>query len=213
LGIRFLLEHIEENEKLNPLPIVQQMVYEVYRHKAQPRLKSRLLNLKPRRGMLVCWSQDKKSNNVVLSNDERTARVNSGTYSVVTVEGWVSDGCFEWYVHVDACNYVGIGIVSDSLTNYEGEYHMTPNCCVYYYSNPFYKNYPTNTTLTASQTYTTGDIITVRLDMDEKKITFLKKGVECISTECKGLERGKLAVLLYNNSQVTLVFSEDGSQI
>jgi len=127
----------------------------------------------------------------------------------VTVEGWVSDGSFEWHVHVDTCNYVGIGIVSDSLTNYEGEFHMTPNCCVYYYSNPFYKNFPSNATLTASQSFSTGEVVTVRLDMDLKKITFLKKGVECISTDCASLDRGKLAVLLFNNSQVTLVFSED----
>jgi len=212
LGIRFLLEHVEDNNKLNELPIVQQMLYELYRYKAQDKYYNKhsnsLLNIKPRRGMLMCWSNEKKSSHILLSNDDKTAKITSSSYSVVTVEGWVADGCFEWHVKIDSCNYVGVGIVSDSLVNYETEFHTTPNCCVYYYSNPFYKNYPNNTTLTASQSFTTGDIVTVRLDMDLKKITFLKKGVECISTECKGLERGKLGVLI-NNSQVSLVFDED----
>jgi len=128
----------------------------------------------------------------------------------VTVEGWISDGSFEWFVRVDSCNYVGIGIVSESLTSYESEFHMVPFCCVYYYSNPFYRNYPNNTQSPASQTFATGDVITVRLDMDAKKITFLKKGMECCSTNCDGLTKGKLAALLYNNSQVSLLYGEDG---
>ncbi|KAL6080657.1 BTB/POZ domain-containing protein [Balamuthia mandrillaris] len=158
------------------------------------------------------WSTIQKSEKIVLSNDNRTAR-NTGSCSVVTVEDWVTRGIYEWHVSLDKCTFVGIGLVSDHFSNCEAEFHNVDGCCVYYKNRCFYHNYGGHGSLHASESFNSGDVVTVRLDLElEDQVSFEKEGRCFCSVSCKGYSKLKLACILYGNSQVSLI-SYAGSRV
>jgi len=96
-------------------------------------------------------------------------------------------------------------VVSPSLSNFDAEFHQAPGCCIFYYSGTVYYNYGgANGQTNASEGYSVGDIVTVRVDMDGKAISFLKAGQSLCNINFSGETRLKLACLLNGSSQVTL---------
>ena len=89
----------------------------------------------------------------------------------------VASGKWYWEVKVTvASGYTTIGIaseVSDSATNYLGEKASTPN---YMYDSGTGDSYTGGTGTSYGDTYTTGDIISVALNLDDNEIKYYKNG-------------------------------------
>ena len=89
----------------------------------------------------------------------------------------VASGKWYWEVKVTAASgYTTIGIaseVSDSASNYLGEKASTPN---YMYDSGTGDSYTDGTGTSYGNTYTTGDIISVALNLDDNEIKYYKNG-------------------------------------
>ena len=106
---------------------------------------------------------------------------------------------------IDHCSYVGIGVVSDYCTAIDTEFHKTPDCCVYYYTGVIYANYPHHTKEEGHERFTSGDIVTIALDMDEKNIKFYTRGRIVRIVDCQTANRLRFAVVMKSESRVTIL--------
>lgn len=119
---------------------------------------------------------------------------------------------------VVADEYVGVGIVSDSCTSTDHEFHKTPFCCVYYMSGVFYSNYPHHKKEELSETvvrFGSGDTIDVELDMEKDIAEFVVTSAAAQKKVSKLISLGKakrlrFAVTAKSNSTIRIV--QDGRE-
>ena len=123
-------------------------------------------------------------------------------YSVCPVgDGFFTAGCHSCTFTVKACEYVGIGVISDECTNFDSEYHRCRNCCVYYMTGVLYSNYPNHEKLDTFRKYDVGAVIKVTINMDKNIIEFsLNDMVQCVP--CPTAIRLRFAVTMKNTSEV-----------
>lgn len=120
--------------------------------------------------VIVTWDPNKKGSSASLSNGNLTATI-ADNYS--TVRSTLGKSSGKWYLEVSVKNisYAMIGIVNDAA----GVGNTIGVNAMYYYSgngnkyNSSYSSY--------GETYKTGDIISILLDLDKGIIEFWKNGV------------------------------------
>lgn len=102
-------------------------------------------------------------------------------------------------------DYVGVGVVSDSCICLDQEFHRTMNCCVYYMTGVFYSNFPHNRKEEGLEKFQAGDVVTIHLDLTDKTIEFVIKGVSSRVISCSSVTRAKFAVVMKLESEVKIV--------
>jgi len=180
-------------------------MYETYRYKVMPETKPSYIT-KYRKGLMYQLNfNDLCGPNIIVSPDKKSASNHGSTYSVATSGEGYSEGVFIWRMRVSLCNYLGIGIVDTSLANLNGEFHTVPGCYVYYMSGPAYTNGKGDGNV---ESFTSGDIMSIYLDMNEKYFRLFKNGREI--KKVHGLSgKKRLGIVLRNKTAVTLLGEED----
>jgi hypothetical protein len=120
---------------------------------------------------VVTWDSVNKGSGVTLSNGNLTATIPNYNN---TVRATISRNSGKWYweIKCDSISYAMIGIVNSSAGV---DRTFDSSNAIYYYSATGNKYKGTNTVYGSS--YTTGDIISVLLDLDNGTIEFWKNGV------------------------------------
>lgn len=91
--------------------------------------------------------------------------------------------------------YLGMGVVSENCVSTDVEFHKTPNCCVFYMTGVFYSNFPNQRKEEGLDKFTTGDIVSCTLDMDEKTIQYAVRGVTTKVISCAPATRLRFAAV------------------
>jgi len=170
------------------VPVVKELLYEAYRYKVYPQDKSILdkCRARQRRGLLFQWSSSKMSNGITISTSDQLSATHTGTGSTwqsVCGSEYYSVGYHTWDVRVDKniSNWIFIGIVdkswsgwSDPSSGYAG---YSAQSWSYGNANNWGKTNSGRGSAYGCQ-YTTGDVITVKLDMENKKLSFAYNGAD-----------------------------------
>eukprot|EP00760_Papus_ankaliazontas_P027417 PhM_4_TR3328/c0_g1_i1/m.27646/K21918/KCTD8_12_16; BTB/POZ domain-containing protein KCTD8/12/16 len=140
-----------------------------------------------------------------------TDRTHFHTHFVVCMCGdFFSSGSVSQQFRVEKSDYVGIGVVSRSCTDQSTEYHKVANCGVYYMSGVVYHNYPEHVKVDSAEPYQDGDIITVAVNMDAKRLTWKRNGAVVQLVSIPSATELRVAVVLKKNSAVVAI-SNDGA--
>jgi len=207
LPMKFVVEELESHPQLKHLPILHELTHDLYRWRSHPLSQTRFLR-KHRRGLNIHTSFDSanKGPSVAISSDMRTAINSAATYEVATGSEAFEDGLHIWRLKVNVCVYVGVGIVDTSMNNYSAEFHLQPGCYVYYWSGPGYTNGRSDGNI---EGFTTGDVISVVLNMSTKTLFLVKNGQKFVKkvTDLQG--RKTLGILVRSGSSITLLNEEE----
>lgn len=120
--------------------------------------------------MVVTWDAVNKGNAVTLSNDNLTAVVPNNLNTVRASVGRTSG---KWYMEIEftSLNNAFVGIINEDTPLNQINYSLS-NIGYYYFSG---NKYPGNTAYGSS--YTTNDIISILMDLDNGTLEFWKNGV------------------------------------
>jgi hypothetical protein len=125
---------------------------------------------------IVTWDKIRKGSGVTLSNEDLTASINQ-RHTVLASEG-KSTGKWYWEIHCDSSTNntynIGIGNPSANLSDSWGSYNSGG-----YYTNGSIYGLTNLSSSGASygSSFTTGDTISVSLDVESKTLEFYKNGV------------------------------------
>lgn len=128
------------------------------------------------------------------------------SYTVGIIGGkFLLAGRHQVTLQIESGDYVGIGIISDSCLNFDQEFHRTLNCCVYYMTGVFYSNFPHNRKEENLPKFESGDCVSVVLDMNDRTIEYIIKGVRVKVLSCASASRLRFAVVSKLSSCIHLV--------
>ena len=123
------------------------------------------------------WSPTFKGDNVTLSDGDLTANTDGGTSSGLSVAG-VSSGKYYWEIDVitSSIAMIGIGTLDIVLNEHPGNGAQNDAAFAYFGSDGTVRH-DGNTRAFGGATYTSGDLISVALDMGTGQVWFAKNGV------------------------------------
>lgn len=203
-SVAYLVESVENDPMIKHLPVLHKLLYETYRFKVMPEYPPSY-NTKYRKGLMFQLQfNDLCGPNIIISPDKKHALNNGTTYSVATSGDGYDEGVFIWRIKISLCNYLGVGIVDATLNNYNAEFHNVPGCYVYYMSGPAYTDGRSDGN---TETFTTGAVISVVLDMNEKYFRIFKNGV--LIKEVRGLSGNKRLGMVLRNKTAVHLLTED----
>jgi len=207
LPMKFVVEELENHSQLKHLPILHELLHELYRWRVHPNSQTRFLR-KHRKGLNIHTSfhQTNKGPSLTVSFDTRTATNTAGTYEVATGNEAFEDGLHIWRLKINVCVYVGIGIVDTAMTNYSAEFHLQAGCYVYYWSGPGYTNGRSDGNI---EGFTAGDVITIVLNMSTKTLFLVKNGQRFIKKVAELNGKKTLGILIRSGSSITLLNEEE----
>jgi len=175
-------------ETLVPVvPLVKDLLYEAYRFKVYPQRElSDKIRMKRRKGLLFRWSNSKVSTGITISPDNENTVTHTGTGSTwqsICGSEFYSVGFHSWDIRVDKnlSSWMFIGVADKSWAGYSD---LSSGYAGYSASAWSYGNAPnwgkTNSGRGSAygSTYTTGDLVTIKLDMENKKLSFGLNGVD-----------------------------------
>ena len=119
----------------------------------------------------VTWDAINKGTSIVLSNNNLTATTPNYVYSVRATEGRTK-GKWYWEVKFDYVNNATVGIVDETISMNTAI--ATNSKTRMYYSASGEINYPRGS---YGKAYTSGNIIGVKLDIDNDSLEFLLNNV------------------------------------
>lgn len=118
----------------------------------------------------VTWDENNKGSGVVLSNGNLTARIPNNANTVRASIGR-SSGKWYWEINCDSISHIMIGIVNESAS-LNSINNGTQNVRLYSIGGGKYPE-----ALSYGQSYTTGDVISILLDLDNGTLEFWKNGI------------------------------------
>ena len=130
------------------------------------------------------------------------------TFCVGYVNGSSVQGCNVVRFRMDRCAYVGVGVVSDSCSELDVEFHKSPLCCVYYMTGVLYTNFVNHMKEEGHQRFFTNDVISISLNMDKKVIKFMNGDRIVRIIDCQSASRLRFAVVVKFESVVTILDPE-----
>ena len=139
-----------------------------------------------------------------LSNGNTTIQTGTSQYSPSSSTLGVSSGKWYWEVEYDALSggsdVAYVGVLSQFATNSTTTLGTNANDYGYYVNGNYYNN---NTGTAYGNTYTTGDIIGVALDLDNNKLYFSKNGTWQNSGDPESGATGTGAISITNPASTT----------
>jgi len=177
LNPKYLANNVEEDEKLQEIPIVHQLVHQCYRWKMYPKSKT-LFPTTPRKGFQRFDPDHCNTSLIKLSDDGETA--------TLTGSGWQNVRCVcpfsekysycEFKVHAGTNLMLGVVDGDVSRNSHAGQY---ANGWTYYSPGQVYHS---GTIPATGQAYNAGDRVGVYIDFENSKVVFYRNGTMSIST-------------------------------
>jgi len=216
LSVNFLVDHVE---KLQPeLPLIEQLLYEAYRFKSCPKITKTNDRMKPRKGLLTNWSTTTKSSGITVNEESFSVQHTGQTSTWQSIGGteYYSSGVHTWHIRIDSniSKWLFIGVVTKAWAGYNDQSngyigHFNDGWSYGSYSGWGKTHGQSNQQY--GRTYDTGDVVSVRLNCEEKNLSFSLNDDDFGVAFQISDEPVCLAVTLYNNGdKLTLMHDYDG---